>query len=62
MVKIKVLDAVINGNGAGAVLDVAEHEADYLESIGYAERVAEPAKPVAKQTARKQKPKEEEEK
>lgn len=57
MTKIKVLDAVINGNGAGAVIDVTEREADHLVKIGYAERVAEPVKPVAKAPARKQTPK-----
>lgn len=54
MPKIKVLDAVINGNGAGAVLTVTDREADRLIKIGYAERVAEPVKPVTKPTARKQ--------
>ncbi len=54
MVKVKVLAAVVDGNRAGAVIDVSEKDAARLERIGYVERVAEPAAPVTKPTARKQ--------
>lgn len=57
MPKIKVLDAVVNGCGAGAVLNVSDRAAAYLTKIGYAEVLAEPvkpAKPATRTAARKQ--------
>ena len=56
MAKIKVLEAVVNGHGFGSILTVTDKEADYLEKIGYAERVVEQEKPQPK-AAPKQKPK-----
>ena len=38
-VKVKVLDAVVDGKGKGEEVSIEAKSADYLESIGYVEKV-----------------------
>jgi len=47
-VKVRVLDAVIDGNGKGSVINIDAKSAKHLASIGYVELVAEESKPKAK--------------
>lgn len=52
-VKVRVLDAVVDGKGAGSELTIDEATAKSLASIGYVELVVEKAKPkeVAEESA-----------
>lgn len=43
-VKVRVLNAVVDGKGKGEVVSVEERSAKHLVSIGYVERVAEAPK------------------
>lgn len=38
-VKVKVLNATVDGKGPGETISIDEKSADYLESIGYVEKV-----------------------
>lgn len=38
-VKVKVLNAVVDGKGEGEVIEVEAKAADQLEKVGYVERV-----------------------
>lgn len=39
MVKVRVLNATVDGKGPGEIVSVSEKSADHLESIRYAVRV-----------------------
>jgi low affinity Fe/Cu permease len=39
-VKVKVLNATVDGKGPNSVITIEEKSAKHLESIGYVERVA----------------------
>lgn len=44
-VKVKVLNAMVDGKGPGEVISIEERSAAYYENIRYVERVAEKAAP-----------------
>jgi len=56
-VKVNVLDAVVDGKGKGAKLEIDERSARYLESIGYVEIEAQVEEKKPKQTKAKAKAK-----
>lgn len=47
-VKVRVLNAVVDGNSEGSEIEINEASAKHLASIGYVELVAEESKPKAK--------------
>jgi len=47
-VKVRVLNAVVNGNREGSEISIDAKSAKHLASIGYVELIAEESKPVAK--------------
>ena len=48
-VKIEILDAVVDGNGKGAVIEVEAKSAQYLANIGYV-RIVDEKKETPKET------------
>jgi hypothetical protein len=57
-VKVEVLDAVVDGKGKGAKLEIDKRSADYLASINYV-KIVEADKPKPKTKKPKQLKKEE---
>jgi hypothetical protein len=47
-VKVRVTNAVVDGNAHGSVIEINEKSAKHLVSLGYVELVAEVSKPKAK--------------
>lgn len=53
-VKVEVLDAIVDGKGKGAVIDVEAKSAQYLSKIGYV-RIIEEVKEAEPKTTRPKK-------
>jgi hypothetical protein len=47
-VKVRVTNAVVDGNAHGSVIEINEKSAEHLVSLGYVELVADVPKPKAK--------------
>lgn len=52
-VKVRVLSAVVDGNGEGSEITISEAEAKHLAKIGYVEILAEESKATKSESAPK---------